>query len=246
MTSAVEQFTIQLARVSKRGSRHLRGLMPADRQDVIGSAILWCWEHKHEFDSTTQSLEDWFAERLKAARRSLVTATKREPIADTGGSSPDPAREAESQDSLEKLAASLTPDERRVARLLGEGYSERSIAAQLTWINRSTLKVMHHKLHKLRDLLPSEPPTIANSDVAKDSDSEEREPAPIDHEIEKLLRRPSTERGDCPVCFRCCWFNGLKPINYKPPKLVDSEIRAAVTATEAEKIRIAKWVTNET
>ena len=69
MMTPVETFVLQLARVAKRGSRHLRGLSHADRDDVIASALLWCWEHRTEFDQHEMPLEDWFSERLRAARR---------------------------------------------------------------------------------------------------------------------------------------------------------------------------------
>lgn len=71
------------------------------------------------------------------------------------------------------------------------------------------------------------------------SDSSRERRSRIDHDIERLLRRPKHGRADCPSCWKCRYFDGFKPDNWKPPTWIDPEVRAAVEATEREKIRIA-------
>lgn len=205
MLNAAETFAVQLARASKRGQRHLRGLSRADRDDVIADAILMSWEEREQFDAAAGSLDNWFAERVRRARRRLkrdrphVSITElNEPAAPD-----DVERTAITRDMVEqKLRAGLT--KRKLARLLGEL-----------------------------------PPLIERPATPTRAPLPRNERAPIDHAIEKMLRRPSSERADCPVCWRCCYFQGLTPKRYAPPKIVDPEIRAAVTATEARKIIIA-------
>lgn len=72
------------------------------------------------------------------------------------------------------------------------------------------------------------------------SDSDMRSRAPIDHEIERLLRRPQHTRADCPVCWRCSYFMGLTPRSYHTPRFADPEMQEAVRNIEARKIRIGK------
>lgn len=67
----------------------------------------------------------------------------------------------------------------------------------------------------------------------------ERGKAPIDHEIERLLRRPRHERADCPSCWRCRWYDGLRPGTWRPRPFADPEVAAAVRAVEQRKIEIA-------
>lgn len=234
MPTAAESFVIELARVSKRGSRYLRGLQRVDREDVIAAAVLACWEDKESFDPAVESLSDWFAVHLKAARRSFNGEQHAVEELNERLSVDEPERAAETQQAVEKLADELTPDERKVAALLAKGYTLKAIAAELTTVSRLDLRQMSRKLKRLRDLLP-ERPIDRPAPVQVTS---MRGMAPIDHEIEKMLRRPASGRADCPVCWRCSWYMGLVPGNYKPTKLADPDVQAAVQATEARKIKI--------
>lgn len=67
MSSAAESFVIALGRASKRGHRYLRGLSSADRDDVISTALLACWENRAAY-KPDQSLDDWFMDALRVAR----------------------------------------------------------------------------------------------------------------------------------------------------------------------------------
>lgn len=81
-----------------------------------------------------------------------------------------------------------------------------------------------------------------NRSVTPHRNSERAHDAPraaIDHEIEKLLRRPKHERADCPSCWRCRWYDGLAPVAWAPPHFASDEVRAAVDAVERRKIEIA-------
>lgn len=65
MTTPIEEFTIALAKVSRRTTRWLRAFEPADRQDVIAIGLAWAWEHRAEFDPAQESLESWWSRHLR-------------------------------------------------------------------------------------------------------------------------------------------------------------------------------------
>src|SRR5450432_4032911 len=88
--NAAEVFTTQLARAAgKQADRFLkaRGLQVADRDDVVGAAMLWCWENRASYSLTT-TLETWFMNAVRDAykdlqRNELPTST--ESIDNMGG-----------------------------------------------------------------------------------------------------------------------------------------------------------------
>ena len=238
MISAAEQFAIELGRASKRGQRYLRHLSAADRDDVVASAMLSCWEARSEYDASKQSLETWFAQHLKLARREfkreprhLSTEKLTELIAPD-----DTERAVDTAQAASEIAANLTEIEHKVLELIGEGYSMRDVRIMVEGAHSGVTRRMYNKLRRLRELLPD--PAIALTPRPRPQDSDTL--APIDHEIEKMLRRPMTTRADCPVCWRCCYFLGLEPKNWRPPKNVDFEIQLAVQRTEERKIAIAQ------
>jgi hypothetical protein len=240
MISAAEQFAIMLGRASKRGRRYLKWLSAADRDDVIGAAILSCWEARESYDPAKQSLDDWFSEHLKLARRQFKKQPRHistEKLAELIAPE-DTERAIETQQAAAELEASLTDVERQVAALIGQGYSIRDIRTMVS-APASVTRRMFAKLRRLNDLLPA--PQYIAPPRAKPRDSDEL--APIDHEIERMLRRPATERADCPICWRCAYFMGLLPTNYQPAKIADKDVECAVHATERDKIRIAKGET---
>lgn len=237
MTGAAEIFAVELGRAAKRSSRLLTGLRAADRDDAISAAMLECWEKRDSVGA--RPLDEWFAEVLKgsvhhikrSSRSRSYSAMKLNEIA-----APDSTlNSAEAVSSAEQLARRLTHREQSVALKLAEGYSLSRIATDLQMAH-SELKKTIRKLKKLNDTTFT--PPRAPYAPAPDSDHRDPEPAPIDHEIEKLLRRPANSTADCPVCWKCFWFEGLTPAHYHPPQLVEPEIQAAVAATEARKIRI--------
>lgn len=233
MTTAVEQFVIQLARVSKRGQRYLRWLPRADREDVIAETILKCWEQRETFDAATTSLENWFTDRLREARREYRETP--------GQVSVDRLAELQSQDNVERdaerqrLLEGLTEPERALVARLENGEHIKDIAQELQ-ITVGAVKAAVRKLRRIRDLMPEDRPVFHSPTRNKD----DGEMAPIDHEIEKMLRRPASERADCPVCWRCCYFLGLTPTNYHATEHEDPEICEAIRHTESRKIKIGE------
>jgi RNA polymerase sigma factor (sigma-70 family) len=247
VTTAIEQFAIQLGRSSQRARRHLGALSHHDRDDVLGEAILRCWEQRESFDATRRSVDDWFAEVVRDVRTSIKNHNHKRAARFKSvdrlrelASSEDTARVAESQQMFEQLHEELSDGEKTVVALLAEGRSVRE-AGRAAGVPSSVARRLHRRIRELGDRFSvghDQGRTQRSVTLGSDSDFP-REAAPIDHEIEKMLRRPTTERADCPVCWRCMWFEGLTPKNWKPPTNADEEVRCAVHATEIEKIRIA-------
>lgn len=175
MTTALEEFTVALARTSKSGYRHLRGMSRADAEDVLSIAVVWCWENRDQFDAKVGALDDWFAERVRQVAR------------------------GRNRDNWRELA-------RRSYRALEqlERLSPGRSGAQRVTSDRSTY---------------GKPP--------------------IDHEIERLLRRPRHERADCPSCWRCRWYDGLTPGAWQRTRFASAEVEEAVYNIERRKIEIA-------
>lgn len=241
--NAVDAFVLQLSRASKRGSRHLRGLSAADRDDVIATAIVACWENRNEFDQQKWTLEDWFGDCLKAARRTLTKDYHRRSTEDLEGiaAANSTERDASAQVSLAQLRRNLTRQEREIADLLGKGCSVVYIVATLD-VSTHTVRTLQKRLKKaIRNMLPDDTlPNFAESPL-KLSEDRDIQPAAIDHALHAMLGGPQLGK-ECPPCWRCCWFLGYLPPVYVPSQVVDAEVRAAVRATEQRKIEIANNV----
>lgn len=245
MQSAAEQFAIQLGRSSKRAARHLHGLSPEDRDDVLAEAMLYCWEHKDAFDPTKRSVDDWFAETVRDVRAAQRKARRGDSERRTSldrlrefAAREDTAAIAESEKAFEEVMEEFSEDERSIAIDIANGYTLREIRNRHAGRAADARRV-YRTLHKYRERIPERRIVgAAAAHISRESDHP-RDAAPIDHEIEKMLRRPKTERADCPVCWRCMWFEGLTPKNWKPPSNADAEVKLAVERIEREKIRIA-------
>jgi len=99
------------------------------------------------------------------------------------------------------------------------------------------------RLRKLRHLLPDkvERIKVLRTVAARESDNVRQGPAPkIDQEL-AALSQPRKSGADCPVCWKCMWFEGFRPKIYKQRTTTpaDPEIQAAIWATEQRKIDIA-------
>ncbi len=237
--SAVETFVLQLARVAKRGSWHLRGLGAADRDDVVAAALLWCWEHRAEFDQHVMPLDKWFAERLKAARRQR----RRPPAASSLHAlvaDDDTERHAAARAAVEWLERSLTSQDRSIAHALGKGLSIRATADRVG-VSKDAVHEFRKRIRKVRDLLPGE--RIMLTPQRPMSDEDWREATAIDHALAALISGPRIGK-ECPPCWRCCWFLGFipDPKTYQPTTLADDEVQTAVRATERRKIEIANEI----
>lgn len=235
MASAVETFVVDLARVSKRANRYLRGLSKADQSDVLATALLRCWEHRATYDPKVP-LEDWFNDAVKFARREVRRGSHvstEDLNAELGG--PDTtSRVALIQLTVRRFMESLQETEKRAVALLEEGYSMRTVAARLL-MTRSDVRELQQRLKWFRAEMP-DVQDRAKVLTARSADSDEV--MDIDRELERLEFAPPPGK-DCPPCWRCSWFRGYLPARYKPTKLVDHELQTAVRRTEVQKIRIA-------
>lgn len=239
MKTAAQIFAIELGRAAKASRSLLAGLTRDDRDDALAAAMLQCWETRDARGETP--VDEWFAQALSVAVRHIKRASRSRHYADMKMDEIDStSRSAEAQIEAEQLAKRLTRTEQDVASRLAHGYSLTHIAASLS-MPHSELKKVMRKLRRLSDMnntkqnpfnqRPPYAPGIEN-------DYRDSQPAPIDHAIEAMLRRPKSERADCPVCWKCSYFKGMTPKHYHPPQLVEPEIREAVTAIEARKIQI--------
>lgn len=238
MTSPVEAFVVELGRVSQRGSRYLRGLSRDDRDDVIAGALLSAWETRETYDQKT-ALEDWFSAHLREARRSLKRTdafVSVERLAELVAPN-NTEREVQMQEAATRFIETLEETEQEVVERLMGGERWRTIVTELG-VSGQRVKALNSKLRYLHDYLPNAVHAPKGPVGHRESD----EAAPIDHEIERMLRRGATTTADCPVCWRCSWFEGLLPAHYHPTALAEAEVSEAVRAVEARKIEIANEV----
>jgi DNA-directed RNA polymerase specialized sigma24 family protein len=243
MTSAVEVFARQLVRAASAGHRHLSGLAPSDRDDVIAGAVLWCWEHRADFDQHKQPLVDWVGEQLQRGRRKLHEVRGSAEALDTLIASEDTEHEAAARIAIERLTTELQAADQEVVKALAEGLSVREVATRLG-VERRAVRSVQSKIRKLRDHAPEgRLPMQVNPHEPIDTYEGELPKAPIDHAIEALLRMPEHGR-DCPPCWKCMWYYGLMPApgHFRQSQLVEADVRYAVRVTEARKIQIANGI----
>jgi DNA-directed RNA polymerase specialized sigma24 family protein len=247
LTSAAEQFVISLARASKRARKYLRGLAAADREDVLATAILWCWEHKTEYDPSV-ALDDWFIGAIRNARSAWVRGEARqsaELVQEMQGSD-DPVTQAQAIEAVEAIARTLTPEENKIAELVILGHSRREIREKLGPMANEMAGTVRTKLAGLHDLMPDfrhVSRIIRSVRTPAVHDMSERTPGNIDKEIAQLEFAPP--RGaECPPCWKCRWFDGFLPTGKLSTQMMikEPEVRDAVRETEARKIAIAKGV----
>lgn len=244
MTTATEVFVVQLARASKRANRFVRDLSREDRQDVIASALLWCWENRHTYSLTT-TLDTWFANAVRDAYRQWRRGETR--------NSAEIMEQIPTSDTTEAAAAAIQsgdvlmsalPDEYRlVARLELQGYTRAEMMS--VGISKDTIYEARRRIKQLRRLLPDENEyrRALRTAPARDSAEQKQEMSAIDREIEALDFPPPGAK-ECPPCWRCLWFEGWLPGEHRPVRMpiVEPEVRDAVRDTEARKIEIARRV----
>jgi hypothetical protein len=246
MKTINELFGVRFSRLADAGAPHLKRLCAEDYNEVLADAILDAWEHRAEYDETKEQIQIWFAGFVQRARWRLRKRGQRE----TGRESSierldgllagnDVEHAIECGQVAAQLEAEMTADERSAADLLLSGQSVRQVSAA-TGMNRGKVRGIAKRLRRLNDIRPATDTPVSGARKRKtDSDDSMRKPAKIDHDIEKLLDGPKTEKADCPVCWRCCYFDGLMPVRYRASRHFEPEIRAAVFATEQRKIAIA-------
>ncbi len=218
-----------------------------NRDDVLASALLWCWEHKDAHDPSVENLEEWFIGALKEARKTHRNATSRsrskQPPLTTSSTQDDTLTLASGASTADLLERALTVRQRTVLRVMDAQNWSFHKTARVCGLDGLETDMLRIQLKKIRDELPELREwhkTIMRRMVDSDDIKYDEKPR-IDREIEALEFAPSPEK-DCPPCWRCKWFEGWTPSNYKPTRLADAEVQTAVQRTEAEKIRIANSI----
>lgn len=252
MEHAEEIFTMQLARAAgKTANRFLRtrGLQKADRDDVIGAAMLWCWQNRAT-SSLTTTLETWF---MNAVRDAYKKMTRKElPPSDYSinelSGADDTHNVAAAMSAAEALIHALTPVDREIVLLTMQGYTREEIH-QRGFSTRS-LHAANKRVRQLRRLLPDQETrdTLRRTNNGAtprvpDPDKFDYQPSNIDTEIAQLDFSPPAGK-DCPPCWKCTWYYGFLPDGKLGTrlKIEDQEVREAVRVTEARKIEIAQQV----
>jgi DNA-directed RNA polymerase specialized sigma24 family protein len=251
MDRAEEIFTMQLARAAgKKANKflHARGLQKADRDDVVSSALLWCWVNRANYSLTT-TLETWFMNAVRDAYKNLKRgemSSSEDTIGIlTGGN--DTHNIAAAESAVDALLSALTPVDREIALLTMQGFTYREIWKQHGYPKR-VIDEAHQRIKQLRRFLPEPEVRVAvRSGVtprrASSDDVEDTERPRIDIAIEQLDFAPPAGK-DCPPCFRCMWFEGFMPAGKRDTRMdiEDIEVREAVKNTETRKIAIAQQV----
>lgn len=240
------QFSVALARASKGAARFVRGLSAADREDVFGAAVLWCWEHRASYTGNVP-LDAWFAGAVRHARRSMVLGAAHvswEEVEAQLGTRDTTLAYAEALEVVRKLGNGLSRLDRQLAIGLLQGHTLDDLAAR-HHTSRSQIKRRLKVIRRLSRLFPDlqDPVADARTPAAVSSEAPAEELPPIDRELESL-EFPPQHGADCRPCWRCKWFEGLLPADRRYIELVprDPEVRAAVHAVEGMKISIARRV----
>src|ERR1700680_403822 len=241
MTSAGEVFVIQLARASKRANLFLRarGMRSHDRDDVIATAILWCWEHRANYSLTT-TLDTWFMNAIKEAHRNWARGAglnSVEQLSDipTGDAT---FAAAEAKSAAAALIRALPTEYKRVAKMLMEGYTRTEMMA--AGLSHDTIYQARQRIRQLRRLLPDAHEYRRTLRAAPAPSTDETGALSwIDKEIE-ALDFPPPHGKDCPPCWRCKWFEGYLPGSHVQVRMpiTEPEGAQAVSDTEAEQIRM--------
>lgn len=245
MTEVAETFVVTLARASKLASKYMRGLSKDDRDDVLSTAILWCWENRATYNVET-SLEKWFVGAVRNALQKWELGEARETAELVDGliAQDDTSAKAEVLEAVENLMWALSPAEQRVAIMECEGRSRLEMVA--LGVKERTIRSTRLKLKELRDLIPGNeefkhPEHTASKQSSDDSSAFT---TPIDQAIERLEFGPLIGR-ECPPCWRCKWFDGFMPtgrIRSLMVPIMEADVRAAVSNVEARKLEIAARV----
>jgi hypothetical protein len=243
MNSPGEAFVIELARASRKASYFIRKLQRADRDEVIASALAWCWENRDNYSLTT-TLDTWFVNAVKDAMKAWRRGEKRQGATQlndipTGDST---LARVEAEDAATKLMAALPPEYKRVATLLQQGYTRAEMIKQ--GVDQYVIDQARLRIKQLRKLLPDDH-EYRRALRRVHTDSNTMAPRGIDREISQLEAMPK-QGQDCPPCWRCKWFDGYMPGDHVPMHMPITErsVKAAVLWTERRKIKIAQEVRN--
>lgn len=248
MTSVGEIFVRTLSEASTRAERFLykKHLTSQDRDDIVATAILWCWENRDNYSLTT-SLDTWFLNAVRNAYQDWRRGETRNAaeLMDAIPTGDTTQADAEAYEAAEKLVAAMPPSYWQALRLHIAGYTRTEMRAQ--GVSHDAVNAVRKRVQQLRRLLPDDHEYRRVLRAAPSQDSDElhaRGPEPpIDRELERL-DFPPEHGADCPPCWRCKWFEGYLPGAYRSQRMPiqEPEVRDAVRDVEARKIEIAQWV----
>jgi hypothetical protein len=244
MTTPGDLFVLELSRASRKAMRFVRHLQRADRDDVISAALLWCWENRESYSLTT-SLDTWFVNAVRheydrwrrGEKRNAAKTLESIPTGDTTLAG------AEALEAATKLATALPRAYRRVALLDAQGYTRAEMMAK--GLPHDQIYEARARIKQLRRLVPEDQDyrRLLIRRKAPSSDEHYNNPSNIDHQIQQLEAMPK-HGADCPPCWKCKWFEGRLPGKHRRVgmKIQEKDVAAAVAATEARKIEIAKAI----
>jgi DNA-directed RNA polymerase specialized sigma24 family protein len=190
MTSAADVFIVQLGRASSRALRflHAKELERDDRDDVIASALVWCWENRESYPLTA-TIEQWFFSAVQHAYRdwergemiNRSAALANIPTEDTTEAS------AEAISAADALIEAMAVDYRRVIWLEMHGYTRREMMEK--GIPHDTIYEARQRIQQLRKLVPDcsiasriylnvTPAAGSSDDPSEENDSDIEVPAP--------------------------------------------------------------------
>lgn len=238
MSSAVEQFIIELARSSGHALRVLDRVPARARSDVLAAGITNAWERRAEYEPP-QLPEIWFGKFLRAAarewrkgERGLVDITALDETV------PDETSAlAEMQSEIEHAINLRGPAVAEAMSELIAGRANRDVERSY---GRHTYELARKVAGKLERQLRN--PRIAQRLLrAHTTEPDNKRLAKIDHEIARI-DFPPHERAECPVCWRCMYFYGYLPTGKHEArmKIVEPDIGEAIAATEKRKMQIAE------
>jgi DNA-directed RNA polymerase specialized sigma24 family protein len=232
--SVAEIFTMQLARAAGKSAHRFlrsRGLQAADRDDVIGAAMLWCWENRESYSLTT-TLETWFMNAVRDAYKDLkrnTLPTSDESLEGLGGGDETYDRAA-AESSARALIGALTQTHKTVAVLTMRGYTRAEMIEK--GISKRSIDEAHQRIKQLRRLLPDKEGErmIARTLAPVSSDEADDRLTGIDVEMERLEAPPPAGR-ECPPCIHCNWWE----FQYQPAKSPQVEVTADAEVLEAQR-----------
>jgi RNA polymerase sigma factor (sigma-70 family) len=155
MSSAAESFVVTLGRDAGLAAyRYLRDLQPADQDDVIATALLWCWENRNTYTPNV-SLKMWF---MGATRNALQSWRRGEAhhaaeLVSVLAVPDDTSSNVEVLSAVERLLRSLTDQECEIASLRAQGFTRKQIREKLG-ISYGAYKQASKRTRKLQTLIP--------------------------------------------------------------------------------------------
>jgi DNA-directed RNA polymerase specialized sigma24 family protein len=245
VTSAPEVFVIVIARASRRARRYLRRMTREDRDDVLSTAILWCWENRVNYDPSLP-LEDWFVGAVRDAKKKFRRGEAHAPeeLSERLAAPDDTPTSAAAHEAAEQLVRGLTRDGREVLSLIAHGYTRSEIVSRgYTGRQYDETRTRVRQLRRLGAETGNLRPLLRTGVTPTSGESDDKPWS----EVVTIDFAPH-EGQECPPCWKCKWFEGLLPPRKRSTRMdiVELDVRQAIEDTEARKALIAQRVIDGT